>query len=305
MPTVSVIMPSYNHKRYITESIESIINQTYHDWELIIIDDASQDRSQEIIENYTNRDSRIKAIFHGQNRGISYTMNESLEISKGDYIGLTASDDIWLPNKLERQLEVLNQNKNVIVWSDAYIINAEGENTGQLWIQRYKAQQKNKNGNLLFDILRNGFICGQSVLFNREFVSTTRYDPRLIYANDYKFMIDLAENHEFVFIPEPLVKYRVHETNTIKCNKSLWFRDMIIIYDKVLERYDKILPHKLKGKLFHRMSKYFLARKRLRFSRYYLWQAFKQNPFKACYVIHLLQSFFSLICNNISCSETS
>ncbi|MCX6239833.1 MAG: glycosyltransferase family 2 protein [Bacteroidia bacterium] len=104
---VSIITPSFNCGKYIGTTIESVRNQTFTDWELIIVDDGSTDNSAEIIRHYTKSDDRIKALFFPSNQGAAAARNAGLLISKGRYIAFLDSDDVWLPNKLGVQLEFM------------------------------------------------------------------------------------------------------------------------------------------------------------------------------------------------------
>lgn len=101
MPTVSVVMPNHNGGKYLRASIESVLNQTYSDLELIIVDDASTDDSIEIINCY--QDERITKVFCDKNRHVAYTANQGLQLANGKYIARMDSDDIWMPEKLEKQ----------------------------------------------------------------------------------------------------------------------------------------------------------------------------------------------------------
>ena len=155
MPLVSVIMPSYNHERYISEAIESVLNQTFTDFEFIIIDDASKDKSKELIKAYEEQDSRIRAFFHKENKGIARTMNECLEESKGNFIAFFASDDVWVKEKLEKQLEVLNKNEDFIVWSEGELIDAQGNPTGETFTQMHNAFKRIKSGDIFEELLKD------------------------------------------------------------------------------------------------------------------------------------------------------
>ena len=115
-------MSSYNHEKYISEAIESILNQSFKDFELIILDDFSKDNSRAIIETYQRKDKRIKAFFHEKNMGIASTMNDLLSKASGKYIAFIDSDDVWDQLKLERQLAILEKNDSLVVWSEGEII---------------------------------------------------------------------------------------------------------------------------------------------------------------------------------------
>jgi glycosyltransferase involved in cell wall biosynthesis len=276
-----------DHESYIGESIESVLDQTFKDLELIVIDDSSQDRSAALIADYGRKDPRVKSLIHKDNHGIAKTVNDGLEAAGGDYVALAASDDLWLPEKLEKQMEILKENENVVVWTEADVIDENDNNTGQLWTQRYKAEERNKSGDIYFELLLGNFITSQSTIFRREAVENIKYDTSLAYVNDYKFVLDLSKKYQYRFISEPLIKYRVHSGNISSRNSKLWVRDMIKLYTEELEQMGEIMPRKIRGTLFYRLSKYFLMRNHRKFSRYYLWQAVRQRPFKVPYLRQL------------------
>ncbi|MGZ4848872.1 MAG: glycosyltransferase family 2 protein, partial [Halobacteriota archaeon] len=126
MPQVSVLMKSYNHERFIAEAIESVLRQSFDDFELLIVDDASTDRSHEIIEGYRNEDSRIRTLFHTENLGITPVVNDGIDASKGTFIAQIDSDDVWREDKLQKQMDVLASNENLLVWSEGEIIDRNG-----------------------------------------------------------------------------------------------------------------------------------------------------------------------------------
>ena len=102
---VSVITPAYNCAEYIDECIESVLNQTYQNWEMLIVDDKSTDNTQSIVESYAKKDHRIKLFNQEKNAGAAAARNKALELSQGRFVAFLDSDDAWKPNKLERQLE--------------------------------------------------------------------------------------------------------------------------------------------------------------------------------------------------------
>jgi len=124
---VSIIMPLYNCEKFITETIESVISQTYSHWELIVVDDKSIDNSPTIVENFLHKDSRIKLISLDKNSGPTNARNRAIEEAKGRYIAFLDSDDIWLPNKLQYQLAFLNDNNLVLTYSTYETIDEKSE----------------------------------------------------------------------------------------------------------------------------------------------------------------------------------
>lgn len=112
---ISVVMGAYNSEKYISEAIESIINQTYKNFEFIIIDDCSADKTNMIIRKYAVKDNRIKLINNSNNMGLTYCLNKGIKIAKGKYIARMDTDDIALPSRLEKQFSYLENHKNVVV----------------------------------------------------------------------------------------------------------------------------------------------------------------------------------------------
>ena len=116
-PTVSIITPSYNSSNFIAETIKSVLNQTYQEWEMIIIDDYSSDISINIIEKYIKKDNRIKLLKLEKNVGPAYARNIGIKEAKGKYISFLDSDDIWYPNKLEEQIKFMQKNDLSLTYS--------------------------------------------------------------------------------------------------------------------------------------------------------------------------------------------
>ena len=126
-PTVSVIIPTYNRAHLVDRAIQSVLNQTYKDFELIIVDDGSTDNTEDIIKEFQKKDERIKYIRHEENRGGSAARNTGIKAAKGEYIAFLDSDDEWLPIKLGRQIsEFTNKSKIALVYTGRIIIE-EGE----------------------------------------------------------------------------------------------------------------------------------------------------------------------------------
>lgn len=249
MVLVSVAMLSYNHEKYIAQALESILNQTSPDLELIIVDDCSKDNSRQIIEEYQKRDHRVRAFYHKENRGIARTANEALDAAEGQFISFIGSDDLWVPTKLEQQLKVLANYGDIVVWSEGDVINADGAPTGQKFTDFNARGNKPTSGRIYREIINENYIFGQSLLFKREFINDLRFNPDLKYLCDYQFVADLAYEHDFVFIPKSLAKYRIHGENTICRDEEGWLVDRILLRSYFLERYGGQLSRHLKGSL--------------------------------------------------------
>ena len=109
---VSVITPMYNCEKFISETIESVLNQTYTNWEMIIIDDCSTDKSKQIVKQYIERDKRIRLIALNENSGAAVARNKGIEVSSGRFIAFLDGDDLWESNKLEKQIQFMTE-KNI------------------------------------------------------------------------------------------------------------------------------------------------------------------------------------------------
>lgn len=127
---VSIITPSYNSSDFIIDTIEGIINQTYSNWELLITDDCSTDNSIEIIEEYARKEPRIKLQKLDVNSGAGICRNKSIEAAKGRYIAFCDSDDVWMPHKLEKQLQFMEEKQCALVYSSYMLMDETGNEKG-------------------------------------------------------------------------------------------------------------------------------------------------------------------------------
>jgi hypothetical protein len=250
VPLISVIMTSYNHAKYLTEAIESVLNQTFSDLELIIIDDASEDLSRDCIEKYRNQDGRIRTIFHDKNLGIGCTVNDGLEAAEGKYITFIASDDVWVLQKLQIQLDILKYDENLVVWSEGSIIDETSTSTGETFSQILLSSERVKTGYIFEELLGGNYILASSLIFKRENLKELQFNVGLKYLNDYQFIVDMARMYKFWFIPEPLVYYRVHKGSTVRND----YEGHMLDYPKVglyfLEKYGDNLQNAEVIKIF-------------------------------------------------------
>lgn len=263
MPLVSVIMSSYNYGNYISKAIESALNQTFTDFELIVIDDGSTDGSREIIKRYAGQDSRIKYVFHRSNMGITNTLNEGIEIASGKYLAILDSDDLWTMDKLEKQLAILAEDEDLVVWTDGEIINRDGLPVGQRFTGLHRATRRKKTGDIFTEMVKGNFILGSSTIFKKDNLKGMRYKTNIRYFPDFTFFIDLAAHYDFHFIDECLTRYRIHGGNTTISRREAGNSEMIGIYEYILNRYRGRLDRKLlswvlcfSGMLYSRANRY-------------------------------------------------
>jgi len=208
MPTISVIMSVYNGEKYLREAINSILSQDFSDFEFIIIDDGSTDKSLEIIKSFV--DNRIK-ITSRENRGLIDSLNEAISLATGKYIARMDADDVCLPNRFSYQLKAFDDAEVALVGSWATKINEAGEEIGVMSYPPIE-YQKIKS----FFIKHNPFI-HSSVMIKKEVFDTVGvYNSKYKHAEDYELWSRVLKKFKAVNIPEPLIKYRINNSGVTK-----------------------------------------------------------------------------------------
>jgi glycosyltransferase involved in cell wall biosynthesis len=270
-------MSSYNHEKYISEAIDSVLNQSFKDFELIIIDDCSKDNSQQVIESYRKMDERIRTVFHKENMGIAKTLNDGINEAKGRFIAFINSDDVWIHSKLEKQLAILKNDESLIVWSEGEIINAKSVPIGETWTQIMLASNQKKSGNIFEELVFDNFIFPSSLIFKREYVKNVQFDEQLKYQNDGKFAVGLAKKYQFFFIEEPLAKYRIHGKNAILSDKEGWAQDIVIVSKYFLREYGNEISKRTKAHLFFEIGSSYSFLNKNKLAKFFFFQALKSN----------------------------
>ena len=166
---VSIITPAFNAENYICETIESVKAQSYQDWELIIVDDCSTDNTLAIVKGYTDNDSRIKLIKAPQNGGVAKARNLGIEQAQGDYIAFVDSDDLWKPDKLEKQVAFMKEKGCVLSYTDFQKFNTEDGSLGK--VMKCPAKMKAN------DILKNTAIGCLTVMVDKKQSGEFRMPP--------------------------------------------------------------------------------------------------------------------------------
>jgi glycosyltransferase involved in cell wall biosynthesis len=214
MPRVSVVIGSYNHERYVGETIQSVLDQTYQDFEIVITDDGSQDGTVNEIRKFT--DPRITLTVFEKNKGACIAFNTSIAKSQGEYIAVLNSDDAFKPEKLEKQVRFLDEHREIgAVFTNAMIIDDNGNNIDNRQNPySYISKHRNKTRH---EWLRHFFYlgsspCHPSVLIRKECYKTVGlYDPRLGQIPDVDFWIRLCMKYNIHILPEKLVKFRYRD----------------------------------------------------------------------------------------------
>jgi glycosyltransferase involved in cell wall biosynthesis len=206
MPKVSVVMSVYNGERHLRQAVDSILCQTFTDFEFIIVDDGSTDRTPEILANYA--DERL-VVIRQPHAGLSSALNRGIQIASAPYIARMDADDIALPERLEQQLAYLEAHPEVgLLGSWVYLINEQGEIIGQLSFPTDSNEIRRRM------IVRN-LLIHPTVMMRRELViKAGLYDKDCRYVEDYDLWFRMLSLCLIANLPIPLLKYRISETAT-------------------------------------------------------------------------------------------
>ncbi|MCH5342449.1 MAG: glycosyltransferase [Acetatifactor sp.] len=198
---VSIVLPTYNGEKYIRESIQSIINQTYTEWELIVIDDCSLDSTNSIVAEYVEKDKRIKLFKNEQNLRLPASLNAGFLKASGDYLTWTSDDNLYKPEALEKMLDALQRDANCgLVFSRMENIDGEGMLKGLSCVPRNVRELYYHN------------IVGASFMYTRKvYEQIGDYDTGKFLMEDYDYWLRIARSFEIEYLPEVLYQYRQHE----------------------------------------------------------------------------------------------
>lgn len=229
-PMVSVIMPSYNHSAFISRALESVFKQRYPNYEVVVVDDGSTDATIGILAGYRYRIQLLE----GKRVGPGGCRNKGIKASVGEYIAFLDSDDLWLPDKVQKQVDFLNRHKSIgLVFSDATIFNEEpGGVERQLGIMRYRGPLS------LTGLFRNNFIPICSVMVRRSVLDTVGLfaeRDELASGVDYHLWLRIARRFQLGHIPEILASYRVHSENMAGTNRNKNYRLHLTVIEKILD----------------------------------------------------------------------
>lgn len=221
---VSIITPSYNCSKYIAETIESIIAQTYTNWELLITDDCSTDNSRDIIQEYCAKDSRIKLYCLSENSGAGAARNNSINEANGRYIAFCDSDDRWYQNKLEKQVAFMQHMNCGLSYTSYMTSNEAGELEGIVLCRKQETFATNK---------RDDKIGCLTAMYDTAIVGKV-YMPLIRKRQDWGLMLNVLRKCNIAYgIKEPLAIYRLRE-NSISSNKLSLIKYNIGLYREVL-----------------------------------------------------------------------
>lgn len=205
---VSVVMSVFNGEVHLREAIESILNQTFSDFEFIVVNDGSTDRTHEIIEEFAQKDKRLRVITNQNNLGLTKSLNRAVKLAKGDYIARMDADDIALPERLEKQVKFLESHEEVgLLGTSYYEVDATGGVIG-------KKELPSTDKEIRSVLIKYNPFFHASVMMRREvFEVVGLYDELIPFAQDYDLWLRIAEKFKVFNLPEPLMKRRYSKAN--------------------------------------------------------------------------------------------
>ncbi len=228
MPSVSIVIPTYNGSRYILQTIESVLQQTYRDYEIIVVDDGSNEDIKSLLKPFADKISYIRI----ENSGPAAARNKGIQVSKGEFLALLDHDDIWKPGNLQEKVDFLQRNPgSAMVYSYPELMDSEGNALHQEYPSVFP------NGSVFEDLLLRNWITTFSCtlirrsIFNRVGLLDERRE--IMSCDDYDMWLRIADVSSIVFSPDRQVRYRVHDTSLIK-NYDISLKSTLAVFAKAL-----------------------------------------------------------------------
>lgn len=259
MPTVSVIIPCYNRGQFISETIDSVLNQTFEDFEVFCIDDGSTDETREVLQHYGNQ---ITVLEHDGrvNKGQSAAINLGIRHARGEYIGVLDSDDLWYPDKLSQQVAFFDENPYVdIVYGNGQAINEHGNRLYEIY------GPEHRENNEVNELLLNCYFLlpNNALVRSRLYEAAGYFDESLRAAQDHDMLIRLAEVGNVAYVNRPWFKYRRHANSISSQNADLRWRNGFRILNAAARRYPypKSVVRRRRAVLRFRLAQCFAERR--------------------------------------------
>jgi len=275
-PEVSVIIPTYNRGHLLGRAIQSVINQTYHDFEVIIIDDGSADNTKQVVKSF--KDERIVYIRRDINRGAAAARNIGIKKARGEYIAFQDSDDEWLPEKLEKQIWVFNNTPPEVgvVYTGFYKL----KDNKKSYIP--SVEIIHKEGDIFYSILKGNFVGTPAALVKREcFETAGMFDEKFPSLEDWELFIRISKYYHFQCIDKPLViSYCQQESISADQNALVRAYELILIkhFEDIKNSRELLIRY------YPRIGHLLCSNGQLKRGRGYLFKAVKIDPLNIRYI---------------------
>lgn len=283
IPKVSVVIPTYNRGHLVSRAIRSVLDQTYQNFEVIVVDDASTDNTEKVVKKFN--DKRIKYIRHERNRGGSAARNTGIKTAQGEYIAFQDSDDEWLPEKLEKQVRVLENAPSEVgvVYTGIWRMK-DGKKT---YIPSSKINQK--EGNIHDELLRGSFVTTQAAIVKNEtFRNVGLFDERLPRLQDWELFIRISNFYEFKYIDEPLV-ISYFTPNSISANQEALIKAHKLIFEKHFQDFRR--NRRLLASCHYSIGNLLCQSGKMEQGRNHIFSAIKSYPLNIKYPVAAFISF--------------
>ena len=226
MPTVSVIIHTYNNEKFIAETVESVLNQTYKDYEIIVVDDGSVDGTRDALIPYMQ-----KIRYHyKENGGIASAKNAGISLSETEFVAFLDHDDLWVPDKLQLQMEHFNENPQIGLVYAKYTSFRDGK-------ELRTKPEKGYSGWIFKELLAKSFIQTSTVVVKRECLDAAGpYDETFSLGDEYDMFLRIARKFQCGFVDKGLTRYRVHDTNASN-NDFLFDNENLGVYKKIYNNF--------------------------------------------------------------------
>jgi len=286
-PKISVIIPTKNRAHYVSSAVQSVLGQTFGDFEVLIVDGASTDNTREVVSKF--HDERIRYIRERKDRGASASRNTGISQSRGKFIAFLDDDDLWVPSKLSKQLNLFDKNPCIgAVSAGAWIINENDETIG--------FRIPSLRGNIFPKILSKNHVGNCSMVLVRKecFEKSGLFDENLEASEDYDLWVRLTKHYEFDYVNEPLVLYRVHEKR-ISTNPYKALRAKKLLIKKHSKELTKLSNHRrILGSWQYRLGVLYCKCGDMGHGKKEFLKAIRNDPFSIRYYARLFASFFGL-----------
>ena len=297
MANISVIIPCYNAEKMIRETIESVLAQTYQDFEIIVVDDGSTDHSKEIIQSFGEK---VKYIYQ-ENGGQSAARNTAIRASNGKYLAFVDADDLWFPEKLEKQLKRMNETGVDWCFCDCEIFVDETKNIVGVYSQLVYPPQ---TGNVAVDLLMGNFIASPTPIVSKKIFEKAGYfdeSPEIRSGEDWEEWVRITIISKVEYVAETLARYRVHSASvTNNEDPEKVYYSHVAAVNKLCDQFPEELGNFRKDALSNYaeiFSKMYYLQREYTSAKQYIKKAHQANPKIRYWVLALLYSLPAFINN--------
>lgn len=252
---ISIITASYNYEQYISDTINSVLNQDYTDWELIVVDDGSSDNSVEIIKEFCKKDERIKLFQHekgqnkgknkGQNKGLKETLLLGISKAQGDWIAFLESDDVFMPNNLSKKIEIINKHPEAkLIFNKVEFLTEETRPQQKIFEKtQNKLSKQTYPRNMFKDFfINNQILTFSCVMIESQALKSADFNSPVDSLLDWWLWVNISYKNLFYYIDEELTKWRLHPSSYVtKSKKPILYTVQSQAYKNVYEKISKPL----------------------------------------------------------------